>query len=216
MQSQYLIRREVPQVPPYEAGPMAQGLGEALARFLFPLLVELDTLLDKRLVRTFLATIQVIITFRDRANGLLLSELGGYLETPDKAPAGTKRRSRLAALLQMDGQAHRLLPVATRQPAIGGVDASWRGGLGDLGRKRVGEAGESAARRALCRALQQSQALDPLQTGLLLATSETHLRTGPAMDRPLAGRSERPAGTSALGGYALVERARSAGFFQAR
>jgi hypothetical protein len=40
MQSQYLIRREVPQVPPYEAGPMAQGLGEALARFLFPLLVE--------------------------------------------------------------------------------------------------------------------------------------------------------------------------------
>jgi len=74
---------------------MAQGLGEALARFLFPLLVELDTLLDKRLVRTFLATIQVIITFRDRANGLLLSELGGYLETPDKAPAGTKRLSNL-------------------------------------------------------------------------------------------------------------------------
>jgi len=74
---------------------MAQGLGEALARFLFPLLVELDTLLDKRLVRTFLATIQVMITFRDRANGLLLSELGAYLETPDKAPAGTKRLSNL-------------------------------------------------------------------------------------------------------------------------
>jgi hypothetical protein len=74
---------------------MAQGLGEALARFLFPLLVELETLLDKRLVRTFLATIQVIITFRDRANGLLLSELGGYLETADKAPAGTKRLSNL-------------------------------------------------------------------------------------------------------------------------
>jgi hypothetical protein len=74
---------------------MAQGLGEALARFLFPLLVELDRLLDKRLVRTFLSTIQVIITFRDRANGLLLSELGGYLETPDKAPAGTKRLSNL-------------------------------------------------------------------------------------------------------------------------
>src|SRR5439155_16588608 len=77
---------------PCAIGP---GLGEALARFLFPLLVELDTLLDKRLVRTFLATIQVIITFRDRANGLLLSELGGYLERPDKAPAGTKRLSNL-------------------------------------------------------------------------------------------------------------------------
>ena len=91
MYAQYLIQPEAPQVPPYDAEQMAQGLAEALARFLLPLLVELDTLLDKRLVRTFLATIQVIITFRDRANGLLLSELGGYVETPDKAPAGTKR-----------------------------------------------------------------------------------------------------------------------------
>ena len=88
MPNQYLIPREAPQVPPYEAGQIGQGLGEALGRFLFPLLVELDNLLDKRLVRTFLATIQVIITYRDRANGLLLSELGGYLETPAKAPAG--------------------------------------------------------------------------------------------------------------------------------
>src|SRR3989442_2523766 len=95
MQNQYLIRREASQVPPYEATAMAQGLGEALAHFLFPLLVKLDERLDKRLVRTFLATIPVILTFRDRANGLLLSELGGYLETPDKAPAGTKRLSNL-------------------------------------------------------------------------------------------------------------------------
>ncbi len=94
MPNQYLIRREA-QVPPYDAAQMGQGLAEALARFVFPLLVELDSLLDKRLVRTFLATIQVIITFRDRANGLLLSELGGYLATPDKAPAGTKRLSNL-------------------------------------------------------------------------------------------------------------------------
>ena len=95
MPNQYVIAREAPQVPPYEARQMAQGLAEALARFLFPLLVELDRRVDKRLVRTFLCTIQVIITFRDRANGLLLSELGGYLETPDKAPAGTKRLSNL-------------------------------------------------------------------------------------------------------------------------
>ena len=95
MPNQYLIQREAPQVPPDEATQMAQGLGEALARFLFPFLVELDRLLDKRLVRTFLATIEVMITFRDRANGLLLSELGSYLATPDKAPAGTKRLSNL-------------------------------------------------------------------------------------------------------------------------
>ena len=95
MQKQYLTCREARPVPPYDASQMAQGVGVQLASFLFPLLVQLDAVLDKRLVRTFLATIQVIITFRDRANGLLLSELGGYLATPDKAPAGTKRLSNL-------------------------------------------------------------------------------------------------------------------------
>src|SRR6059058_3443711 len=95
MQKQYLTCREAPPVPPYDASQMAQGVAGQLASFLFPLLVQLDAVLDKRLVRTFLVTIQVIITFRDRANGLLLSELGGYLATPDKAPAGTKRLSNL-------------------------------------------------------------------------------------------------------------------------
>src|SRR6266487_5070026 len=133
MQKQDLTCREAPPVPPYDGAQMAQGLGVQLASFLFPLLVQLDAVLDKRLVRTFLATIQVIITFRDRANGLLLSELGGSLETPDKAPAGTKRRSRLAALLHVGGLAHRSLPLATRQPAVGAMDAGRRGRLGNLG-----------------------------------------------------------------------------------
>jgi hypothetical protein len=95
MSSQYLTRVEEAPVPPYGAAAMAQGLYGALARFLAPLLMELDARIDKRLVRTFLQTVQVILTFRDRVNGLLLSELGGYLDTPDKAPAGTKRLSRL-------------------------------------------------------------------------------------------------------------------------
>jgi hypothetical protein len=37
--------------------------------------------------------VAVMLTFRDRVNGLLLSELGGYLLSPDQAPAGTKRLS---------------------------------------------------------------------------------------------------------------------------
>src|SRR2546430_16905793 len=95
MQTQYLTEPEAPQVPPYDAEQMSQGLAEQLALFLCPLLVTLDQLLDKRLVRTFLQTIQVIIAYRDRVGGLLLSELGGYLLSPDKAPAGTKRLSNL-------------------------------------------------------------------------------------------------------------------------
>lgn len=93
--SKYLICQEKPPVPPYDPAGLAQGLLAQLAQFLFPLLVELDKVLDKRLVRTFLQIIAVILTFRDRANGLLLSELGGYLLSPDKAPAGTKRLSNL-------------------------------------------------------------------------------------------------------------------------
>src|SRR5579859_189807 len=95
MSTQYLIRAERPQVPPYDAAEMAQGLTEQLARFLYPLLVSLDVALDKRLVRTFVQTMAVLLRFRDRVNGLVLSELGGYLESADKAPAGTKRLSNL-------------------------------------------------------------------------------------------------------------------------
>jgi hypothetical protein len=65
-------------VPPYDAAALAHGLSGQLAPFLFPLLSELDAVLAKRLLRTFVQIIAVILTFRDRANGLLLSELGGY------------------------------------------------------------------------------------------------------------------------------------------
>jgi hypothetical protein len=79
-----------------QASPqIAQPIGEHLEAFVKPLLVELDKCLDKRLVRTFLTTLQVIVQFRHRANGLLLSELGAYILSPDKAPAGTKRLSNL-------------------------------------------------------------------------------------------------------------------------
>ena len=40
MQTQYLIRQEAPQVPPYDAASMAQGLSAQLAHLLFPRLVE--------------------------------------------------------------------------------------------------------------------------------------------------------------------------------
>jgi len=66
-----------------QASPqISQLLASKLYTFLQPLLLTLDKQLDKRLVATFLALIQTIITFQDRANGLLLSELGGYLLSP--------------------------------------------------------------------------------------------------------------------------------------
>jgi hypothetical protein len=73
---------------PYEAADVAQGLGIQLASFLFPLL-------DKRLVRTFLGSIQSILAFRDRIHGSLLTELGAALLSPEREEAGTRRLTTL-------------------------------------------------------------------------------------------------------------------------
>jgi hypothetical protein len=80
---------------PSAAPVVAQALEERLGVFLSPLLSRLDAVADTRLVRTFLATIRAILTFRHGRCGLLLSELGGYVLSPTQAAAGTKRLSNL-------------------------------------------------------------------------------------------------------------------------
>jgi hypothetical protein len=70
MSSEYAIADQATQ----EAAQMAQHLAERLSHLFAPLLIALDKHLDVRLVRTFLVTIAAIIQFRNRAQGLLLSE----------------------------------------------------------------------------------------------------------------------------------------------
>lgn len=79
------------QQPPTLAGQTQQRL----VQFVWPLLQTLNQQLDVRLVRTFLATLFAIVHWRNRAHGLLLSELGAYLTSPERAPAATKRLSNL-------------------------------------------------------------------------------------------------------------------------
>lgn len=69
---QYDIDAQIAQ----ESQEVSQKLACDLSTLFPPLLAALDAQLDVRLVRTFLATIAVIIQFRNRAQGLLLSELG--------------------------------------------------------------------------------------------------------------------------------------------
>src|SRR5262245_18980137 len=70
-------------------------LSELLFQFCRPLLRELDLRLDRRLVETFLAFVTALLLHRHRQMGLLLSELGAFVESPAHAPAGTKRLSNL-------------------------------------------------------------------------------------------------------------------------
>src|SRR3954451_15253467 len=78
-----------------ESMQVAQETRHDVVTFLQPLLDDLDARIDRRLVQTFVRTIDAIIRFRNRPHGLLLSELGGYLLDPAHAAAGTKRLSNL-------------------------------------------------------------------------------------------------------------------------
>lgn len=78
-----------------ESEQYAKELDERLQTFLKRLLVKVDALLDKRLVRTLLEIVRIVLKFRNNPQGLLLSELGGYLLGAEQAPAGTKRISNL-------------------------------------------------------------------------------------------------------------------------
>lgn len=74
---------------------LAHTFRERLKGFLSPLLTRLDEQLDSRLVRTLAATVEVLLQNRYHGSGLLLSELGAYLTSPEQAAAGTKRLSNL-------------------------------------------------------------------------------------------------------------------------
>lgn len=95
MPPKYDIFQENEQDPQH----VSQELAQQLELFLLPLLVALDRLLDKRLVRTFVQCCVAILRFRNHKYGLLLSELGSYLDgvrgLSTTAPAGTKRLGNL-------------------------------------------------------------------------------------------------------------------------
>ncbi|HJR79231.1 MAG TPA: transposase [Anaerolineales bacterium] len=59
--------------------------------FLKPFLEELHKNVDRRLVKTLLDLVLVILLHRHRNNGLLLSELGDHLLGGERGPAGVKR-----------------------------------------------------------------------------------------------------------------------------
>ena len=74
----------------------SQELETRCWKFLRPFLEELHTCVDRRLVKTLLDLVLVILMHRHRNNGLLLSELGDHLLGGERGPAGVKR---IASLL---------------------------------------------------------------------------------------------------------------------
>jgi hypothetical protein len=75
-----------------------------LVKLLWAVLASLKKELDRRLVQTFLGLVMAMIMDRHRNNGLLLSELGGYLLGAEHCRAGTKRISTLVHSARWDGK----------------------------------------------------------------------------------------------------------------
>jgi len=63
--------------------------------YLRPLLEQMHELVDRRVVKTLLDLVMVILMHRNRNNGLLLSELGDHLLGGERGPAGVKRIANL-------------------------------------------------------------------------------------------------------------------------
>jgi hypothetical protein len=73
----------------------SRELEEKCWKFLQPLMEQLHGLVDRRLVKTFLDLVMIILMHRHRNNGLLLSELGDHLLGGERGPAGVKRIANL-------------------------------------------------------------------------------------------------------------------------
>jgi len=78
----------------WKPSDLSHHYGVSLLGFLEPLVRELDVTVDKRPVRTLVQTVEAIVAFRDQCHGLVLSELGGYLDALGRG-GGTKRLSTL-------------------------------------------------------------------------------------------------------------------------
>ena len=89
-----------------EGRKQAQSVADLLEKFIGPLEGWLDDQLNRRLVRTFFLALAAMVRLRHNRSGLLLSELGAHILSPDKAPAGTKR---LSNLLRSPKWSHTLL-----------------------------------------------------------------------------------------------------------
>jgi hypothetical protein len=96
MSEQYAIVPFMAQAKPrqmpkeFEPRTLAEQYGAHLLRFLYPLVQELHTTMDIRPLRTLVQTVEALVAFRDSTHGLLLTELGSYLDGLEGG-GGTKR-----------------------------------------------------------------------------------------------------------------------------
>lgn len=73
----------------------AEAMRHRMEEFVRPVFKRLRKVIDLRLLRTLRDLLIVVLMHRNRQQGLLLTELGGWLMGDDRAPAGVKRIANL-------------------------------------------------------------------------------------------------------------------------
>lgn len=86
----------------WEKAQEGRALENRCWEFLKPVLEELHKRVDRRLVKTMLDLVLVILMHRHRNNGLLMSELGDHLLGGERGPAGVKRIASLIHSLKWE------------------------------------------------------------------------------------------------------------------
>lgn len=87
-----------------ETTTSAPRIVKEATNYLRPLICKLQSRADKRFSYTLYDIFYGMLSHRDKTNSLLLSELGGYINGPQHAPAGTKRLSNLLACKEWSHQ----------------------------------------------------------------------------------------------------------------
>lgn len=216
MSEQYAIvpfvaqAKQRPMPKEFEPRTLAEQYGTHLLRFLYPLVQELHTTMDIRPLRTLVQTVEALVAFRDSTHGLLLTELGSYLDGLEGG-GGTKR---LGTLIRHTKWKARDIDTFVWQradaktQAVGTAGGGW---AGHLGWNRVRKAGKSFASGAVCGAIEQSGPTDARQTGLLSSSGRSYLCPRDAWDRSVVSRSASEPGATELDCHAVVDFARDTG-----
>lgn len=194
----------------FEPRTLAEQYGTHLLRFLHPLVQELQTTMDIRPLRTLVQTVEALVAFRDSTHGLLLTELGSYLDGLGGS-GGTKRLGTLIRHRKWKARAIDTFLWQRADAKTQAVGTAWGGWARHLGWDGGRYAGKSFARGIVRGALAQSGSTDARQTGLLSPSRRSHFRARHAWDWSALSRSTSQAGAAEFDQHALVEFAWSAG-----
>ncbi len=216
MSEQYAIVPFVAQAEPvqmpkeFEPRMLAEQYGSHLLRFLYPLAKELHTTMDIRPLRTLVQTVEALVAFRDSTHGLLLTELGSYLDGLGGG-GGTKRlgtliRHRKWKAKQIDTFVWQRADAQIRQWEQLEEDGLviWDG--------TVLEKPESLSPEGLC-AVRSSKAvrLTHVKKGYYHPAFRSHFRARDAWDRSVVSRSASKPGTPEFDQHAVVDLSWGAG-----